>query len=424
MKSSSRCLQLRRHRLRKSLMQYYSNYYNHNFLRDFRYLLDKPQSYIDSRDNKKKYSKGDYLHEWKYKNADNSEKRALSFLNHITHSGFHGLLGGQIGYFKSLDDYHEGNIMNKYVDRLFFDFDVENDRVSIIKDSMKDVNDNLEGKAWLERLGELKSDFRNLIFDDDLLLPTFDEARRLCLYLQEIGLKPYLIFSGSKGFHVNVFFKEARLQNFSQISKSLGMTFSKKLNLKYLDYNVFDREKVHNRLQRCQYAYHSKTDLITLPIPEVYDYDEAIHLIKKNSMRPISFDYEEYLSSDDFSHALVIMNEKFSIINDRKQRELEYQNKQRRQMRIKKYGKPLKSFQGVNMIDLAKAYGIGGESKGDKLIVKCPFHNDNNPSAVVFEKRFHCSACNLTLNYYDFISKIEGTSDKKVIMKKLRELLG
>jgi len=424
MKSPSRSLQLKRHRLRKPLRQYYSNYYNDNFLRDFRYLLDKPKKYIDRRDNKIKYSKGNYLHEWKYKNDDNSKKRALSFLSEINHSGFHGLLGGQIGYYKSLDEYHEGNILNKYCDRLFFDFDIEDNRVSILKDKMKDVNDNLEGKERLERLGELKSDFRNLIFDDDLLSPTYDEARRLCLHIQEIGLKPYLIFSGSKGFHVNVFFKEARLQNFSQISKSLAMNFSKKLDLKYLDYAVFDREKVHNRLQRCQYAYHSKTDLVTLPIPEVYDYDEALKLIKKNSLKPIAFDIDEYMSSDDFSNALINMNDKLSRINARKQRELEYQNKQRRQMQIKKYGKAFKSFDDIDMRELAKAYGIDGESKGDRMIVSCPFHNDKNPSAVVFEKRFHCSTCNLTLNYYDFISKIEGISDKKEIMKKLHELIG
>ena len=420
----SSSLQLKRHRFRKSLRLYYSSYYNKNFLRDFRYLLDKPKAYIDRRDDKKKYSKGDYLHEWKYKSIDNSKRRALSFLTYVNHSGVNGLLGGQIGYYHSLDEYHEGNILNKYCDRLFFDFDIEDGRVEAIKDDMKEANQNLEGKERLSRLDDLKSDFRNLIFEDDLLKPTFDEAIKLCAYLEKFDLNPYLIFSGSKGFHVNVFFNEMQLKNFSQISKSLGLSYSKKLDLKYLDYNVFDKSKVHNRLQRCQYAYHSKTDLITLPIPKIYDYDEALSLIQKNRMKPISFDFDEYLSPDEFSQALSSMNDKFDVLNDRRQRELEYQQKQRRQMQIKKYGKAFKSFQDIDMRDLAKAYGIDGESKGDRMIVSCPFHNDKNPSAVVFEKRFHCSTCNLTLNYYDFISMIEGTNDKNEIMRKLHELIG
>lgn len=412
-----------RYRFRKELKEYYSSYYNDNFLRDFRYLLDKPKVYFDKRDDKEKVKKGDYLHEWKYHHIDNSDKKALKFLTSPTHSGRHGLLGGQIAYYHSLDEYHEGNYLNKYCDRLFFDFDVEDARVEAIKDDMKEANQNLEGKERLSRLDDLKSDFRNLIFDGDLLSPTFDEARKLCLYLENLGLRPYLIFSGSKGFHVNVFFNEIRLNNFSQISKSLALSYSKKLDLKTLDPNVFDKDRIHNRLQRCQYAYHSKTDLITLPIPEVYDYDEALALIEKNPMRPISFDYDEYLASEDFNQALSSMNDEFSRINARRQREIEYQNKQRLKMQKAKYGKDFKSFNEIDMRDLAKAYGIDGESKGDRMIVSCPFHDDKNPSAVVFEKRFHCSTCNLTLNYYDFISMIEGISDKKQIMRKLHELV-
>ena len=75
------------------------------------------------------------------------------------------------------------------------------------------------------------------------------------------------------------------------------------------------------------------------------------------------------------------------------------------------------------MKELVRAYGIDGKDKGNRIIVKCPFHNDNNPSAVVFDKRFYCSTCNMSLNYYDFISKMEATTDKSIIMKKLNAML-
>ena len=132
----------------------------------------------------------------------------------------------------------------------------------------------------------------------------------------------------------------------------------------------------------------------------------------------------EYKAPIDFNEALAHMNEEFSKINARRQRDLEKANLDR-QKRFKKNfrGSKFKSLADINMIDLANAYGLEGISKGDRMIVKCPFHDDKRPSAVVFEKRFYCSSCGLTLNYYDFVAKMEGLSDKKEIMKKVHELI-
>jgi len=412
--------------MKKKLKAYYSEYYNGHFLRDFRYLYDNPKKYIDRKTNKEKFSKGKYLHEWSYTKFDNSEKRALNFLTSQVHLGKNGLLGGQIGYFHSLDEYHEGNILNKYCDRLFFDLDVEDDNVEAIKSDIKEAYAKLKGKDRLRKIDKLKADFRDLIFHEDLISPTFNEAKKLCLYLEDLGLKPYLIFSGAKGFHVNVFFDEMKLSNFSQISKSLAKSFSNKLDLKTLDYNVFDKTRVQNRLQRCQYAVNSKTDLVTLPIPYIYDYDEALAIIKKNKRKPIEFDFQDWKASEDFSHSLKHMNDEFSRINAKRQREIEIQQKQRRQKLKKKFGENYKDFENISMEELCGAYGISGEDKGDRIIVKCPFHSDRNPSAVIFKNSnyFHCSTCNLTLNYWSFIAEIEGIpcEDKSAIVEKLNEL--
>lgn len=412
--------------MKKQLKEYYSEYYNGHFLRDFRYLLDKPTTYIDSRTNEAKVKKGDYLHQWKYGKFDVSRKKALAFLTSQIHQGKNGLLGGQITYFKSLDEYKEGDIANRYCDRLFFDFDIENSEVSNIKSKMKEANSNLKGSARIETLDNLKADFRDMIFQDGILKPTYDEARKLCLYMEDLGLKPYQIFSGSKGFHVNVFFDETQLSNLSQISKSLALSFSKKLDLKYLDYAVFDKSRVHNRLQRCQYAFHSNTDLVTLPIPNIYDYDEALAVIRKNKRKPIEFDFQDWKSSEDFNHSLKHMNDEFSRINARRQREIELKQKARRQKLKAKFGENYKSFENITMEELCRCYGISGEDKGDRIIVKCPFHSDRNPSAVIFKNSnyFHCSTCNLTLNYWSFIAEMEGiaSDDKSAIVEKLNEL--
>lgn len=410
----------------QKLREYYRSYYNANFLRDFRYLFDNPKKYYDKKAAEWKYSKGHFLHEWKYSDMDNSEKKSLNFLTSQRHVGTHGLLGGQIAHYKSLDEYHEGNHLKKYCDRLFFDLDIEDDRVSMLKELMNGAYDNIEAKERILLLKDVKSDFRKLIFDEDLMKPTYDEAVKLCLYLEDLGLKPYLIFSGAKGFHVNVFFDEMRLNNFSQISKRLGAIFSKKADVKSLDYAVFDKSKAHNRLQRCQYAIHSKTELLTLPIPYAYDYDEALSIIKKNKRKPIEFDFEEWKSNEDFSYSLKHLNDEFNRINDRKKREIEIQQKARIQKMRQKFGENFKSFEQIGIEEIANAYGVYGEDKGDRIIVKCPFHHDENPSAVIFKNSnyFHCSTCNLTLNYWSFIAEMEGLTvdDKSAIVEKLNEL--
>lgn len=412
-------------RLKKPLRQYYDSYYNGNFLRDVRFLYAKPRPYVDKEGNEK-LSRGRYVHYYHYDEVDDSRRRCLSFLTDANNiCRYDLLLGVELGHFQSLDEYknRSKHLNDMLSDRLFFDFDIEDARVEDIKSKIKNAHANLKGKKKINRLDELQDQYQELIFDEDLLKPTFDEAKRLCEYLARFGLKPYLIFSGSKGFHVNVFFKDIKLINTSEITSKLSKSYVKELNLKYLDDNVSDRE-AKTSLQRVQYAINSKSGLYTLPIPEVYDYDEALSIIKKNSRRPIPFNFDEYIAPEGFSSMLKKLDKNIAFDKLKKEKEENAKRQARIQINKKKYNGKVKSFKDIDMRDLCQAYGFDGKSDGDKLIVLCPFHDDHNPSGVVFKERFHCSTCNLTLNYYDFISKIEGTNDKEKIMKKLHELVG
>jgi DNA primase len=292
---------------------------------------------------------------------------------------------------------------------------------------MKNAYARLNGEDLIFRLDELKADFRDLIFNDDLLLPTFQEAKKLCQYLEGMGLSPYLICSSSKGFHVNIFYEEARLPNLSQVSRLFGKTFANKLNLKYLDYAVFDRKKAQRRLQRCQYKFHSRTDLMTIPIPDLYDYDEFMQTLKKKISRPIEFDFNEYSSkSEEFRESLIYNDKLFSKRNARRERDLKKENDEKRRLMKKRYGANYKNYSDISMVDLFNQYG--GEiikEDSEKVIVRCPFHSDRNPSAVIFKNSnyFHCSSCGKTLNYYAFISEMEGTEDHSEIMSKVEEFM-
>ena len=407
---------IKNNKMKKPLKEYFRAYYNGNFFRDFRYIPDDKSKYNQVFNQKKLGKNG------------KAESRALHFITKADHLGHDGLLGGEISYYQSLDEYQSEDILLRWSDRQFYDLDIEDERVELIKDEFKKAYLQLKGKELSQRLDELKADFRDLIFNEDLLLPTFQEAKKLCQFLEGMGLRPYLIFSGSKGFHINLFYEEARLQNLSQVSRLFAKSFSDKLNLKYLDYAVFDKKKAQRRLQRCQYVFHSKTDLLTIPIPEIYDYDEVLQTIRKANRRPLEFNFMEYAeSSRSFRQSLIRNDNKFQRINERQQREKRMENEQRKREMKKRYGNNYRDYSDISMTELYSAYG-GEIIKEDsqKAIVRCLFHGaDRNPSAVIFKDSnyFHCSSCGKTLNYYGFISEMEGTEDHHEIMSKVDEFM-
>ena len=243
----------------RALRRYWRAYYNDNMLRNYRFLFDKRQSFV--KDGETIEYEATSLKADKYDETDDSLTRAPNWIVEKSHLKY-GTLAGEISYFKTLQDFKADNIKNRYCDRLFFDFDIDdNPAVKELKDEFKKCNLTLDGKAYRKRYVELQKRFKRLIFNEDLLQDVFDNAIRLCHYLERYCLQPFLVFSGSKGFHVNVFFDETRLTNLSDIQKTLARTYIDELNLneKYFDFNVFDRTRAHNRLQRIQYGRHSKT---------------------------------------------------------------------------------------------------------------------------------------------------------------------
>lgn len=406
-----------RRKVRKELKEYYSNYYNHNYLRDFRYIFDDRNKY------------NEVLNSDKMKNAPDIERRGNIFLTRMNHLGHDGLLGAEITYYKTLDEYMNGDINQRWSDKLFFDWDMESDEIQLLKDEFKKAYIQLNGDELTIRIEELQERFRDLIFNHDLLKPTFMEAKKLCLYVEDLGLKPYLIFSGAKGFHCNLFYNETMIKNLSNVSKLYAETFAKKLDLKYLDYAVFDKKKAQRRLQRCHYVHHSKTDLLTIPIPEIYEYDEVLNIIEKNRLKPIKFNMEEYSkTSEEFRQSIIYNDKRFTMMNERRQRDLKRENQRKTIEFQKKYGTKRKRFQDIPMTEIFTAYGgqiIQEDS--EKAVVRCLFHGaDRHPSAVIFKDSnyFHCSSCGKTLNYYGFIAEAEGLSDKDEILKKVYEFLG
>ena len=414
-------LNKKRFHLPRALRRYWLAYYNGNMLRNFRFLHDKTQTF--EKDGKLIQYEATSLKSSKYDEDDNSLTRAPNWLIEKSRAKY-GTLAGEITYFKTLADFKDASIRLRYCDRLFYDFDIDdNDHVKQLKAEFKQCNMTLDGREYRNKYVELQTRFKELIFDENLLLDVYEDATKLTSYLECYGLKPYLVFSGSKGFHVNVFFNEMQLTNLSEISKALANSYTKELGLHYLDFKVFDRTRAHKRLQRVQYATHSKTGLITRPLELGTTYDEMLETIKCKKRKPFDFNFHDRVAPAGFNRMLTKLDHEIAFKKAERQKRLERENTAKRLEMQKRYGKNYKSFNDIDLRDIARAYGIDGKREANKTIVNCPFHHDVHPSAVIYPQRFYCSTCAISLNYYEFISRLEGTSEKDKILDIARGFL-
>lgn len=404
-----------------ALKQFYADYYHQHLLRNIRFLYDKPQSF--TKDGKLITYEATSLSAKKYGDVDDSQTRAINWMLKHSRSRY-GTLAGEITYFKTLEDFKVGSIANRYCDRLFFDFDIEDNKdVERLKEDVKAISPKLKGYALKKAYAEVQEEFRELIFEDDLLEDVFIQAKKLTDYLRGFGITPYFAFSGSKGFHVVPLFDEMQLTNLSEVQKTLANTYTKELKLKYLDFKVFDRTRAHKRLQRIPYGLHSKTGLITRPLDVNITYDEMLEQIKSTDRTPVPFDFDSMKAPAGFNKMLLKIDKEVSFKKAERKKQLEKENKAKHIRLKQQYGENYKSFNDIDLRNIAAAYGVHGKSEADKIVVNCPFHNDLHPSAVVYPQRFYCSTCSISLNYYDFISRLEGTDDKEKILKIARRFL-
>lgn len=66
---------------------------------------------------------------------------------------------------------------------------------------------------------------------------------------------------------MNIFFKEVNLLDITNLNKSLADMFKKKLDLKLLDYNIYNN--VLAGMQRVPYSIHERTGLRNIPFLKI-----------------------------------------------------------------------------------------------------------------------------------------------------------
>lgn len=289
-----------------ALKEFYRNYYNGHHFREVYYLkmptvktkkwTPIPLKY--NPDNKmlpyEKFNR--FLLSSKNRNENGSLIAAIThYPNYLTWNG------------KQEED--------RLTDRLFFDFDIKTNESKLIAKNLEDTYSNVTGKERLRLISKYRKDYRKLILKDDLLLPVYDEVMRFIMVLKDdLKLHPYLTFSGSSGFHVNIFMPDQKLTYINYVRTKLHNVFKDKLNLKYQDEMVLD---AISRKQRVPYSKNPKTALMVLPIPSDIGYDDLLKMVSSNfkgNGKVDDFSMDEYYANTDFIDMLHFLDNKGKAI--------------------------------------------------------------------------------------------------------------
>lgn len=282
-------------------------------------------------------------------------------------------------------------------DRLFFDFDLENEKYKALTTS---------------------ESARDMLLNSDILEKPFNEMAMSYDYLKEMGFNPYPVATNSKGYHLYIFFNPILIENIGYISTNFAEKMQQDLNLSTIDLSV--NKDAHMRKARLPYSRHNKTDLFVTPC----DVNDDISDILSDAVNPTVRDFhmDSYIA-DGFSEILSEMDKDVSTFlkleRERKEMEREKERQSQKDVIIHK-DVDLSSIDMRELVrSVASEYYVKSQSNYD--IYNCPFHDDNHHSCGCYEKRFHCSACGKSWNYYEFISEYFGLTEKDDIINEVKK---
>ena len=285
----------------------------------------------------------------------------------------------------------------RFSDRLFFDFDLGN-------------------KAYKEL--QTSSDARDMLFNSDILETPFNEVAKVYDFLKGNGFKPFVDFSGSKGFHLYCFFTPCLISNIAIISTKYAETIKKELHLKSIDLSV--NKDAHKRKARLPYSRHEKTDLFVTPCNVNDDISDILY----DSLNPTVKDFHmsDYIVKG-FSDELIATDKEVSRLLKLKQQRIAKERELQRQSQKDIICHRDVDLSAIDMRQLvrnvASDYFVKSQSNYD--IYNCPFHDDQHHSCGCYEKRFYCASCGKSWNYYDFIAESFGLSERKDIINEVKK---
>ena len=395
--------------MRYTRKQFYQNFYNNHLFRDFLFVKANP--------NAKYGTESPYL---PYTSNIDFKKSITNFLIKYSNpkNRVHGAFYSQVTYYRNIGDLRSKDESNRYCNCLFFDFDSDSDILHDLKLEIEIAYNDLTGKDRLKRIAEIQQQYQNIIFTSDVLEKPFNDAKKLYDFFKSNDIKAYPVFSGSKGIHLYIFFKECQLTNLSEISHKLAASYKSALDLDTLDLAV--NKDAIARKSRVIYSKHETSNLFTTPFDiESESLSDVLESAVKQNVIP--FDIADYTITDDnFVNVLKEIDKTVTAKNNEIIAEKKKLNKLYNAAAISDSEKD-DIFSDMRIL-LKLILGEPEREFKKYNSYKCPFHDDNKPSARVYKKNFLCASENLHLNYFEFIRKFYDLNSDDEVKEKMADL--
>ena len=390
--------------------EFYMNFYNNQLFRDFLFVKSNPNAKYDTESPYLPY------------NANTDFKRNINnFIIKYSNpkNKIHGAFFSQLTYYKTIGDLRIKDEFDRYSNCLFFDFDVDADELHDLKIDIKVVYGDFTGKDLFKKIAEIQHEYQDILFTTDILEKPFADAKKLYDYFKANNIPCFTVFSGSKGIHLYTFFDECKLANYSDISYKLANSYKSALDLPTLDLAV--NKDAIARKSRVIYSKHETSNLFTTPFDiESETIADVLEKSRKQKVEP--FDLSNYTIADDgeFVGVLKSIDSEITAKNEIIIAEKKKLNKAINGGKISDAEKDA-IFSDMRIL-LKVILGEPVREFKNYNSYKCPFHDDNSPSARVYKNNFLCATENLHLNYFDFIRKYFDLPDDDAVKDKMKEL--
>lgn len=403
-----------------NLRKYLTEFFDNNFLRDFR-----PRSFYFKDDKVNTYSKNIRI------SSDSHEQHQYFFRKINEYNDSFSDMFAELYPCQNIQDFQDKcnkkRNPNKVVDRLYFDFDFNTDEHPRAKELKKEL---LLAVAKGDRNSlfdnQLDEYINGLLLGEKIALEPYEDMMKLYEYLEVFDIKSYPVFSGSKGFHLYIFFPattELTKDSTKYLSTRIAETYAKSCDLKTIDFSV--NRDAYSRLSRLPYCRHPITLLCTYPIDINDSYEKIIHKSLFPEIKKFKItEYKESEGNKALKEHLLVLNNEYMKNQKAAEKNKDKLKEIRATKKSKKYNGKIFNKQDSIFSDcriLAKEFLGEPDSYYDNYVTYiCPFHDDHNPSLSVYEKNFVCG-CFGTMNYFEFIKKIKGFSTDEEVKKFMRE---
>jgi len=397
---------------------YYKNFYNNNFLREFRILSESKNINIPAKqfikfNNQKEIS-------ILLKRLQSKDQGNINFYSEIYpfkdwNELEKNLKQNTIKKTRKKYDFSSDKPVRIY-DRLYFDFDFDkNPEIAKLKEKINKtikINDRSTKQ-------ELIKEYYTLLLNEQVALEPFKELKKLHNYLLNKNIVNYPVFSGSKGFHLYIFFKSTLFNpvSFNNIAYAIFKMFKNGLKLRTLDKAVF--ENPTQRIARIPYFKHPVSELYCYPITITDSYTDIIEYSKKP--RISQFDIDEHTVNTGNIELLEYIKENIKLENQKQEKLLVLESKRKKLQKekdlqlFKNRKKGFKEFEKNCIIIANEFLGTPEATYSNYVTYKCFNHSDKKPSLTVYKERFYCAVCGFKLNYLDFIMKYTGADKDEAI---------